>query len=373
MVLLPALAKKIIDEVKKLFDEDIIIVDVDGMIIASTDPSRINSFHEGALICMREKRNVIISKADEGTLRGVKAGINLPVISLHEVIGVIGITGEPERILPYGEILRKMTELLIQESYYTEQVQSQTRMTEAFVFDWLQLKEWELPFLERAHLLNIDLQKKRQAVLIHLGELKDSLRRDLWQFRQLWRGAEEQDVLIHWGNDRLLFLFCVPDSYNNRFLKEKLREMKRFIEESWKTRVSIGAGQEVRGAELKKSYEQAERALTVALRDQIIVFEEELKLDICLGDISPSIRNEFTRRVLENIQDNQELLDTIRTYFHENMSLKAAAESLNLHVNTLHYRISKLKELTGIDLKNTQDIISLYLALYFLDNHLKIN
>ena len=49
------------------------------MIIAGTNEARAGWFHEGALICAREKRNVIITKEDEKRLEGVKAGLNLPV------------------------------------------------------------------------------------------------------------------------------------------------------------------------------------------------------------------------------------------------------------------------------------------------------
>lgn len=118
------------------------MVEGDGIIIVSSDAQRIGTFHEGAMISVKEKRKVIIRKEDEQYLQGVKAGINLPVFFLNNVIGVIGITGEPERILPYGELLRKMTELLVQESYYSEQLQWQSRMLEAFVFDWLHAKDW---------------------------------------------------------------------------------------------------------------------------------------------------------------------------------------------------------------------------------------
>lgn len=59
-----------------------------------------------------------LQKEDERRLQGVKAGMNLPLLFHDEVIGVIGITGEPENISRYGEILRKMTELLIHENYF---------------------------------------------------------------------------------------------------------------------------------------------------------------------------------------------------------------------------------------------------------------
>jgi sugar diacid utilization regulator len=49
LLLLPELALKIVKEVKKLIDEEIIVVNKDGIIIASTDQKRVGEFHEGAL------------------------------------------------------------------------------------------------------------------------------------------------------------------------------------------------------------------------------------------------------------------------------------------------------------------------------------
>lgn len=149
-MLFPDLANKIVREVRRLITENIIIIDINGTIIASTDQERLGSFHEGALRCAEQKKTVIITNEDEQYLCGVKAGINLPLLFHDEVIGVIGITGDPENISQYGEILRKMTELLIHENYFVEQLELEQRSYEAFVFDWLQGTDWSPSFLDRA-------------------------------------------------------------------------------------------------------------------------------------------------------------------------------------------------------------------------------
>ncbi|KHF28393.1 Carbohydrate diacid regulator [Anoxybacillus sp. BCO1] len=73
------LAKKIVSDVRRLIHEDIIIVDTNGIIMASTDTTRIGQFHEGAFLVCQEKKKRIITKQDEGVLKGVKAGVNLPI------------------------------------------------------------------------------------------------------------------------------------------------------------------------------------------------------------------------------------------------------------------------------------------------------
>lgn len=362
MQLLPSLAQKIIGEVKKLLNEDLIIVNREGIILASTDPSRISRFHEGAVLCMKEKRNVVISKEDEKTLIGVKAGLNLPVFFQQEVIGVIGITGEPEHVLPFGEIIRKMTELLIQENYYSEQLQMESRMQEAFVFDWLQLKEWPPAFFSRAKHLNIELEIGRRAVLAELRGKKTIFQQDLWQLRPF---LEEMDLVVQWGNERLLLL--IDSRLSRESFEEKLTGMKRYIEENWQSAVSIGAGQNKEPHGIRESFEQAEKALHIALRTHSVIFEEDLRLDICLDAIPSEPKKEFTKRVLGPVLKNEELLETCRMYFSHHLSVKETAEALHLHVNTLHYRFSKLKELTGVDIKHFPDTVELYLACYFLE------
>ena len=90
------LAEKIVDEVKKVLTEEIIIAQTNGTIIAATDPARIGQFHEGAYLTSFEGQKRILTKDDEQQMKGVKAGINLPIYFKQEVIGVIGMTGNPE-------------------------------------------------------------------------------------------------------------------------------------------------------------------------------------------------------------------------------------------------------------------------------------
>ena len=137
-MILPELAEKIVKEVRKLIGEDIIVVNTEGYIIASTDLVRVGTFHEGALLTAQKKRKLIITSEDQLKFSGVKSGINLPIFFQHDVIGVIGITGAPTKVTPFGEVIRKMTELLISENYYAEQFDWHTRAVESFVMEpWL--------------------------------------------------------------------------------------------------------------------------------------------------------------------------------------------------------------------------------------------
>lgn len=368
MFLQPLLAKKIIAEVKKMYQREVIIVNTDGLIMASTDDERVGQFHEGALICANEKRNVIITKEDEKRLKGVKAGLNLPVFSDRDVIAVFGLTGEPAEIRPYGELLRKMTELFIKESWHLEQSQWRERMLESFMIDWLQLKEWSPGFLEKAQLLGIDLSSRRRMILIQGYEWSPH---DIEQMTHIWKSAYPSDLFIRWGNERILINHEVPKHEHRDRLLQQLSHICSIAHTTNSRLAAAGAGRAVAGSSLADSYEQAEKALAVSLKRKTPIFEEDLKLDMCLEEISQGTRNEFPQRVFREALEHQELMNTIRTFFHLDLSLKQTAADMHIHINTLRYRLSKAEQLTGLRFGRTEDIAAMYVALYFLDQNTK--
>ncbi|ALC54038.1 carbohydrate diacid regulator [Bacillus thuringiensis] len=367
-MLFPDLANKIVREVRRLITENIIIINIEGVIIASTDTERIGQFHEGALRCAKQKKTVIITKEDERRLQGVKAGMNLPLLFHDEVIGVIGITGEPENISRYGEILRKMTELLIHENYFLEQLELEHRSYEAFVFDWLQNTEWSPSFLDRAKTLGIDLYKKKQLILFSIGKNDTMLQRKIWQ--HIRNILKKEHLFVRWGNDRFI-LFTATSSKEQTY--QFLKRLKQDCETLFSIPLYIGIGQTVTSNNMNICYEQALRALSVSLETKKIVFNEDLRLEMCLQDISAETREQFLERTIENLLSFPELMHTLRLFIDYNQSYKQTAKQLHIHINTLHYRLKKIEEHTGLDPKQFKDLNVLYFALLLLDDHTKKN
>lgn len=361
------LAKKIVSDVRRLIDEDIIIVDTNGIIMASTDTTRIGQFHEGAFLVCQQKKKRIITKQDEGVLKGVKAGINLPIFFHGDVIGVIGITGNPANVSPYGELLKKMTELLIQENYYTEQLQLQARALETFVFEWLQAREWSPSFFERAQLFHIDLTAKRRVIIASLNDKERTISMEMWKLTQtVW--DDKRDIIVRWGNDRLLFL--QTDDDKERTIA-KIKTLQRSVFEKYRVTFHVGCGKTADAKHVYESYKQAERALHVAKQTEEIIFDEDLRLDMCLEDISLATKQELIKRTIEPLMNDEELLQTLRTFFAHNLSLKQTAEALHIHINTLHYRLKKIQQYTNLNVRNFEHVITLYLAIRFLDETTK--
>jgi len=68
MVISGAIAKAIVDEIQTIINEDMNFIDTRGIIIYSTDKSRISTFHKAGFRCVNENREVIVK--DTHTYRG---------------------------------------------------------------------------------------------------------------------------------------------------------------------------------------------------------------------------------------------------------------------------------------------------------------
>lgn len=368
-MLIKELAEKIVVEVRRLLNEDIIVVDTKGQIMASTDPNRVNTFHEGALIASERKEKLVITEEDQAVLKGVKAGINLPIFFQRDVVGVIGITGNPDAVSPFAEIIRKMTELLISESYYTEQFDWQSRSIEAFLLDWIQLKEWSESFIERATLLNIDLKVDRQVMIAEVGGDPQALHRDLWLSILSWDERGQNEIISRWGNKRIIYL--LTPSQRNRDTRKKALRFHDFLLNRFKCDVSVGVGLITAPSKLKQSYHQAERALNARDSEGALVFDEDLALEMIFDDIKQQTKEDFVKRTINPLLAEPELLATLRKLIENHFSLKKTAQALHIHINTLHYRLKKMTELTGLNPRNIDDFFTLYLSIIFLDKHIK--
>ncbi|XYU18818.1 CdaR family transcriptional regulator [Bacillus pumilus] len=361
------LAEKIVDEVKKVLTEEIIIAQTNGTIIAATDPARIGQFHEGAYLTSFEGQKRILTKNDEQQMKGVKAGINLPIYFKQEVIGVIGMTGNPVHVSPFGEILRKMTELLIQEHEFFLETETDERQLEAFVFDWLHLPETAINLTEKAARLQLDVKKQRVVVLIDCHD-EAFMKQDQYKKVKEMLHLTSQEMIVRWGHARfLLMLQTTADERDT--LQQRLFHIHASLTPRSTSKVLIGAGKPAAGHMMKQSFHQAFRALKLAHVDTPIVFDEDLTLELFIEEVSQETKEVFLDRTIAPLLPYPELVKTLRVLMTSDYSLKYTAEAMHVHINTLHYRLKRIQDLTALDPKRMQDAMLFYLALMLLDHH----
>lgn len=372
MRLVSELARKILSEVKTLTTENIIVVNQEGVIIASTDETRMGVTHEGAQHVMNTRKKLYITSEMATELEGVKPGINLPIVFEREVIGVIGITGIPADVEPFADLIRKMTELMIREAYYTEKKEWETRGFESFFYEWIYTIDVDEHLLHRGEILGIPFDVPYRCILIQLnaplliGDLI-FVQNELYDWFDKEFASNRNDFLIRWGNGQFLLIKSAKHNRSTENLMYKLTSWQKYFREKHQVSLVFGVGKTIEEQRISKSYHEAKKALNLAGKTSSIIFYESLLLDMILEEVATSTKDEYLNKVFASIKQEEELIETLRLYLKNNMSLKMTANDLHVHINTLHYRLNQIKDITGIDPKSSEGITLFYVALDLMD------
>ena len=65
-----------------------------------------------------------------------------------------------------------------------------------------------------------------------------------------------------------------------------------------------------------------------------------------------------------DLKNHTEYLQTLKEWLFQKMDYSATAKALNLHRNSLYYRMQRIHELFNLDLTDMTTDIQLYLSLY---------
>lgn len=366
-------AAQIVTEVSRIIHQQVNLMDRDGIIIASTDPERVGGFHQAARLVAAEGLEQLTIEED-GQFEGARKGLNLPILLGDTVVGVIGITGPVEEVAPYGQLVKKMTEILIRESDRTEQQQLDERIRRRFIEDWLfdDAYRHSPELAERGLRFGIDVHLKRRvlvAEVVDIHRVRDSTegQKQLDRAAKAFRREVERDGRNVFTRTATHMIGLVADGDDNqlRYLAERIGEA---VAEAAKLRVQVGVDR--RGERLARGYAMARKALASAAREgRPVCFYEEIALDLFLDEIPTAAKQAFLERVFRGVpeRDREPTIHMLRRYFECDGSIGRAAESLFIHKNTLQQRLIRLRGLTGYDPRRMTDAALYVLAIAFHD------
>ncbi len=92
-----------------------------------------------------------------------------------------------------------------------------------------------------------------------------------------------------------------------------------------------------------------------------------LRADPTTGRLIPRAVHEF---VAQDLAEGGPLIATLREYVACDLNARRAADNLHIHVNTAHYRLSRIAERTGYDLRSVSDLIEILIAARLADAQL---
>ncbi len=364
-------AQQIVSQIGQLVKQNINLMDDTGHIVASTDPSRIGNFHEGAhsIIQNHLPELYIGPEAETATVR---RGVNLPIEIEGSVVGVVGITGPYEEVFAYGQIVKKMTEILIRERRELDQRRLDDRVFSRFLEDWVFGTGLSNPqaLSDRGFALGIDIRALRRVLVVSIRNLTD------------YTGSLQGQQLIEQVEETVKN--CAAGVTGSMILRNAARqilllprrssldpeEVARGIIQQVQSRhgVCMVVGIDGGAREVHAAYLQANRAWRIAThRKGSLVSYKDLGAELILDDVSAARKREFLHKVFPDFEPGElrSCIALLEAYFSWEGSLTAAAESLFIHKNTFQYRLRRLAEETGLDVRKPSDAPTLYLAVLF--------
>lgn len=181
------------------------------------------------------------------------------------------------------------------------------------------------------------------------------------------------DGLVGQYVDRTVLLLPIDDAQHTLRMKQNTEALRHRLQEQAPNGViTCGVGRPNIGLRaLRDSFKEAEKAL--ALSDQLwseprVTFFGDLSLYELLLAVNPEQLRSFCLSWLSDIidyddQHKSDLLITLDAYFGSNGNMRLTAKDLNIHRNTLVYRLNRIAEITQLDMDDANVHLNLHLAL----------
>lgn len=165
------IAQKIADEVMNTLGYNINVMNKKAIIIGSGSPERLGTFHETAMCAIQNCSTCEVTEAESKKLRGVKPGINLPIVDkAGGVIGVVGITGDPDEVRNIGKLVKMTAELIIEQQETMNRFYSHRNDKEIFlntlISDQRTISEEEIA--DWGERIGYNMESHRVAVILSL-------------------------------------------------------------------------------------------------------------------------------------------------------------------------------------------------------------
>ena len=248
--------------------------------------------------------------------------------------------------------------------------------------------------LEKAKTFNFHKELKTTVIIILLKELYglNSLTHKKASFAKEWFGylililnrlskSQNERIVFVEKSDRILILYGSEPVKDPKLIKKEVLSFCEKIQTEMLKKYEVnqlifGIGRCYDGlGQLSKSHGQAKlivENLSKTNSSSIIHYDNLGLYRILSYD---GLQNELAEFCSETIKplvefdkaNDAELVKTLKCYFQYNGNMKKMSEKMFMHYNTIIYRIQKIKDITGLDIENSDTRLNLEIALKIMD------
>lgn len=338
--------KKNILKINKIINSEINIVDNSGVVIHSTNKEKLGTK------VLKEKE---LKTSDKIFIKSEYIYLNITFkYGENYIISMKGIDEQKEKYMQLISLF------LNEDSDYVTK--------DEFIKDLL-LEKVEKDKIEKfCKQYHLDLDNEYQVIVIknHESQIED--------VKNLFQEIYPNELIIKTNKNTLAFILNLRNEYEddlgvqiyNTILSELLHESE------------IGIGTKVYDIKnLHNSYKEALLSIELGnkfFRHKKVYNYKDVIIPLLIKKTDIKYLKELLKEANANIEKifkDSELLNTAIYFLENNLNISESARKLYIHRNTLHYRLNKIFNITGYDLRNFEDAMN-FKAMMFIYKYLKI-
>ncbi|XKI10519.1 Transcriptional regulator [Sporosarcina sp. ANT_H38] len=351
------IANEIVKETSIRLHRNVNIMNTEGIIIATQDKSRIGSIHNGAIEVLKSGKTLTIHEDENNNWEGSQPGVNLPIVFLEQIIGVIGITGDPDEMGSVGELVKMTTELMIRQEFMDLQMEWKQRTKETIIEQLLKSDASVTSIDQSLSLLGLHLRPPFTTTVIQITK-RSVPNRTLVQKIEEIIGLKNGIVSFVNVNRIFITIFGIEEKESVEMIEDIYTLLKK---QNVISRMAYSLPFSTLDT-FSQSYKDCDITLKTSDPDSDIVSFAQIEAKALIYQVDERLAERFSHRVLNGFDENK--ARTLEAFFVNDLNIQKTANDLYVHRNTLIYRLNKIIEDTGYDPRKFKDALILQVALW---------
>lgn len=344
-------AQKLVKELGRTTSYNINIINERGVIIASCDSERVGDFHELAHYMLKNK--IPMMEVGDDSFLGTRPGINAAIELGGDVVGVVGITGEPGEVRPIILLLKAAVESMLEFEERERRKFSRSTMKDKFFGKLLYDNDTdEKQLAAQASALGYSPDMPRISILMTADE------RDLEALKDFCKQSDlhaKNDMLIsNTGRYLLVFLHLertssIQSTYREQ-TEEYLSPIRFRMEREGRVFTAYIGSIQCRLTKYRAAYSHC-----VWLSKNIRAERAAYFYDHIFGYLHSKLPEDELSAIFDGFSDFEtdefwaDYVKVMEAMNSSNNNMVAASAKLHMHKNTLVYQFNRIRSSLGID------------------------
>lgn len=380
----------IIDKLKSVLDQDVAVTDLTGTVVADSEIKNFGKHLPTTAIALKNNKTVPLPK---GELEAESAAWATPLIYDNQVVGCLILKDNGRITEEQINLARSLAELLIHQVMVLRMLPTTSQVLDKFFYDLFEGQgQDKTKLLEQSRFLDIHyykvgLDRDRVVILINIPGFWQKLlgqnivpqeaeqaqvehyKQAIQQIFKPYAQSLDDILVTYFSGDN--FIVLIASENEAQKIHERIINNAETIPGLIKNTLGENSVLAIPNFHpgldgLLKAYGQAKTTLNLGKKlypANQVYFYREVILAKMINQIPVTEQQYFINYYLKGLLKKPQLLKTLAAYFSADLDLKATAQKLNIHKNTLYYRFDKIEKLIGLDPRSFHNAIKIVLAL----------